>query len=71
MMESLAFKVTIIALVIIVFIFVGFILLTRFFLNRKFPTIPGAWYFLIIPMLLAISYLLAIVVLKSIVMLNS
>lgn len=69
-MESLALLVLYMALAITAIVFIIVFILARYILKRFFPHMHWAWYFLIVPGVILISFLIALVVLKIITLMN-
>ena len=62
-MKSLALLVVGIALAISLAIFIPLLFAFRSLKKRKFPSLHGAWYILIVPLLLVVSYAIGIFIL--------
>lgn len=65
-MESLALLVVGISLAISLAIFIPLLFTFRSVQKRKFPSWHGAWYILIVPLLLVVSYAMGIFILVMI-----
>jgi hypothetical protein len=70
-MESLARLVVYMFLAIAAIVFVIAFLLTRYTIKKKFPNMHWAWYFLVVPGVMAVSFGIGLLLLKMIASINA
>lgn len=70
-MESLVLLVMYIALAITLIVFIVLLVLTIILRKKYFPGMHKAWFFLLVPLLLVLSFLISLVILRILGSMNS